>query len=160
MISFLELTKRLNDKAISLQNRNENEYITYNDALKAITIANKMHIENEYDALLYILSLNLLNTYVKQKDSKIGYSFKADLIPFVKIMNQLQIKNISMFMNKEHGNTVLYITMGAIQFSFHGINKELVVPNEYLKEQQFDYVRKHLCALTLFNDYQNYIANN
>lgn len=157
MESTLEFIAELNCCAKKMQTLKENEYIKEDLAKYAIKIVREKDVNSFEDVFLKIVSLNLLNTYVKQKDSVIGYGFKSDLIPLIEQASKLNIKNISMFKTNEHGNNVFYITLGCMQFSFHSVSNNLRVPLKYNKEQKFDMIRKHLCALTIFNKTINFL---
>ena len=60
------------------------EIVTDVDALGALIVLNFIKYEKVPDAFLAISALNLLNRYVKQKDSRIGYQFRIHLINVLK----------------------------------------------------------------------------
>ena len=54
----------------------EKEYINSEDAFLALFYMKNILMKDSGDVLLFCASCNLLNTYVKQKDSLLGYGFK------------------------------------------------------------------------------------
>ena len=112
-----------------------------------------MKVEDAGDALLYCASLNLLNTYVKQKDSKIGYVFKNDIHYMLSVLLNLDIQDV--YIDCQSQTSLLVVQIFSIQFSFHFIkkNKELdELSNTYhCRELPWDGIRKQKCALTLFD---------
>lgn len=146
-MDFLNYTKKLNDLAISLQE--ENETISDEDIVRAITYLNNIYIEDSGDCLIFLSSLNLCNTYVKQTNSKISYSFKKGIKHIIDILNQRYITDI--YINRNKNNGTLYIfQVGNIQFSFHD-EKIVEIDEKYLKDLTWDGVKKQKCAKSIFN---------
>lgn len=140
------ITKKINEKAKELQNITE--IIEEKDIDIALKNLNNLKINNIYDCLIYLSSLNLCNAYVKQTNSKIGYSFKKYIKTFIETINKLEIPNL--YINKINNNGTLYIfQIENIQFSFHD-EKEVEINNRYKKEIPWDGIKKQKCAKTIF----------
>ena len=60
----------------TLLQESEKEHVTLEDATLAYAIIKDIRYKDVLDFYLGSASLNLLNTYVKQKDSLIDYRFK------------------------------------------------------------------------------------
>lgn len=146
-MNFINYTKELNNIAKNLQETNE--IITEEEILKAITYLNNIYIEDTGDCLIYLSALNLCNTYVKQNNSKIGYTFKKGIKNLIDILNYRDIKDI--YINSIQNKGTLYIfQIGDIQFSFHD-EKPADINERYLKELSWDGIKKQRCAKSLFN---------
>ena len=146
-MKFLDYTKELNELAIRLQK--ENELIEEEDIIRAITYLNHIYVDDTGDCLIFLSALNLCNTYVKQTNSKIGYTFKKGIKYLIDILNYRDIKDIYISRSKNNGTLYLF-QIGDIQFSFH--DEKIVEINEkYLSELSWDGVRKQKCAKSIFN---------
>ena len=146
-MDFINYTKELNN--IAKNNQNEFEMITEEDAIKAITYLNNIYIEDVGDCLIYLSALNLCNTYVKQTNSKIGYTFKKGIKSLIDTLNYRNISDIYISREKNNGTLFLF-QIGDIQFSFHD-EKTVEINEKYLKDLSWDGVKKQKCAKTLFN---------
>lgn len=146
-MDFLNYTKKLNELAINLQE--ETEIIEEEDIIKAVTYLNNMVLEDTGDILIFLSALNLCNTYVKQNNSKITYSFKKCIEYILDVLNYKNINDIYIDKNKNNG-TLFIFQIGYIQFSFHD-EKKVEINKKYLKELNWDGVRKQKCAKSLFN---------
>lgn len=145
-MEFLNYTKELNKIATSLQE--ESELISEEDIVKAVAYLNNIYIEDTGDCLIFLSALNLCNTYVKQTNSKIGYSFKKGIKYLIDILNYRNIKDISISRSKNNGTLYLF-QLGNIQFSFH--DEKIVEINEkYLKDLSWDGIKKQKCAKSIF----------
>ncbi|MCR5307737.1 MAG: hypothetical protein K6E24_01925, partial [bacterium] len=56
---------------------NSVEIVDVIDCVKAYAILYHAQVVNSYDVYLFLASINLLNTYVKQNKKAISYSFKS-----------------------------------------------------------------------------------
>ena len=111
-----------------------------------------MKLELEGDFLLFLACINLLNTYVKQNDAKIGYAFKREIDYFIDvcIRKNNNVLRISEENDGSKGN-LLMIQINSIQFSFHSAlykNDGIVLDNTI----KWDGIRKQKCALTIYNN--------
>ena len=146
-MEFLKYTEKLNEIAKTIQE--EQEIISEEDIIKAVTYLNNIYIEDTGDCLIFLSALNLCNTYVKQNNSKIGYSFKKGIKYLIDILNYRNIKDI--YIDRNQNNGTLYIfQIGNIQFSFHD-EKRTEIKDQYLKELSWDGIRKQKCAKSIFN---------
>ena len=142
---------RLNNECIRLQD-GDKEYISDEDAFASYVYVREMKLELEGDFLLFLACINLLNTYVKQNDAKIGYAFKREIDYFIDvcIKKNNNVLRISEENNGSKGN-LLMIQINSIQFSFHSAlykNDGIVLDNTI----KWDGVRKQKCALTIYNN--------
>lgn len=146
-MEFIKYTKELNELAKNLQE--EQEVIEEEDIIRAVTYLNNIYIDDAGDCLIFLSALNLCNTYVKQTNSKIGYSFKKGIKYLIDILNYRDIKDIYICRSKNNGTLYLF-QIGDIQFSFHD-EKMAEINEKYLKDLSWDGVRKQKCAKSIFN---------
>lgn len=147
---FIEFCSLVNKKCIELQN-SEKEYISDILAFEAYSYITQMKLELDGDFLLFVSSLNLLNTYVKQVDSKIDYSFKKQIDYFLEVC--LRVNKGALKINKvlDGKNDLLIIQINDLQFSFHSVNCRYSGIKENLSNDlKWDGVRKQLCSVTIF----------
>ena len=142
---------RLNNECIRLQD-GDKEYISDEDAFASYVYVREMKLELEGDFLLFLACINLLNTYVKQNDAKIGYAFKREIDYFIAvcIRKNNDVLRISEENDGSKGN-LLMIQINSIQFSFHSAlykNDGIVLDNTI----KWDGIRKQKCALTIYNN--------
>ena len=149
---FDEYTARMNEILISKQ-EDEKELVSDTDIVKACAYIDNMKLESRGDMLLYCASLNLCNTYIKQPDSKIGYSFKKELGYLLAIAINSEIDGVSFDIQEDKG-LLLVVQIASIQFSFHNVSKyllEKISRNRFLlKHIEWDGVRKQRCAISTF----------
>ena len=150
-MNFLEYTRKLNKLAIELQE--EQEIITEEDIVKAITYLNNILIEDTGDCLIFLSALNLCNAYVKQNNSKITYAFKKCIEYILEILNHKYIEDIYISKSKNNG-TLFIFQIGEIQFSFHD-EKSVQINEKYLKDLSWDGIKKQKCAKSIFNSVIN-----
>ena len=146
-MDFIKYTKELNE--IAKNSQLEFEIINEEEIIKAITYLNNIYIEDVGDCLIYLSALNLCNTYVKQTNSKIGYTFKKGIKSLIDTLNYRDISDINISREKNNGTLFLF-QIGEIQFSFHD-EKPVEINEKYLKDLSWDGVKKQKCAKTLFN---------
>ena len=142
---------RLNNECIRLQD-GDKEYISDEDAFASYVYVREMKLELEGDFLLFLACINLLNTYVKQNDAKIGYAFKREIDYFIDvcIRKNNNVLRISEENDGSKGN-LLMIQINSIQCSFHSAlykNDGIVLDNTI----KWDGIRKQKCALTIYNN--------
>ncbi len=135
---------------------NNKEVVSVEDAVLAYAIIKGLTYNNVIDFYLGGASLNLLNTYVKQKDSLIDYRFKGHTRELIETLANKDIDNIRMDLQKDKGMKLLVIELyNEIQFSFHNptISEDLfrVLRKKSAKDGiKWDGVRKQKCAPTIF----------
>lgn len=143
----------LNEKCIELQNA-EKEHVPELTAVEAYSLIKNIKLNDAGDVLLYCAAMNLLNTYVKQKDSTIGYNFKNELHYLTSILLNVDINDVYIDYQAEAGS-VLMIKIYDIQFSFHDVRRRLEIiklcKSEHYLKMEWDGVRKQQCAATLYD---------
>ena len=150
-MDFINYTKELNN--IAKKNQEANEIITEEEVVKAITYLNNIYIEDAGDCLIFLSALNLCNTYVKQTNSKIGYTFKKGIKYLIDTLNYRDIKDIHISSIQNKG-TLYIFQIGDIQFSFHD-EKPVEINEKYLKELSWDGIKKQRCAKSIFDSVIN-----
>ena len=121
-----EFTSNLNYYCIDHQ-YDDKEFIYDELAFKVFTTFNLMSLVNDADYLLYLSCINLLNSYVKQKGAKLGYSFKSNLKYFLKSVINNNIDFIKISDSKDDKGNLIVINIYDIQFSFH--NQKVDIDN-------------------------------
>lgn len=146
-MSFLEYTKELNDKAISLQDIKEE--LSESDLVCAIAYLNNIYIKDIGDCLIFLSALNLCNAYVKDNKSKFSYYFKMGIEHLIDILNYNYVDGIYINTSSNNGNLYIF-QVGNIQFSFHD-EKKVIINDRYLKELSWDGIRKQNCCKSIFD---------
>lgn len=145
-MSFEVYTDNLNEIVKKMQT--EKELIEDIDVIRAIGYINNIYINNIGDCLIFLSAINLCNAYVKQNDSKIDYYFKKCITKFIEMLNDRDISNV--YVNKIKDNSTLYLfQVSNIQFSFHD-EKIVDIDSKYLRDLNWDGIRKQNCAKTIF----------
>lgn len=148
---FEEYVERINRLCINLQDFDK-EVVDDNLAYEAYSIIRNIKIEEAGDVLLYCCSMNLLNTYVKQKNSKIGYGFKDDIHYMTSILLNLDIEDV--YIDYQDSESLLVVQIFSIQFSFHYVKKKNEIislcNSHHHKKLEWDGIRKQKCAVSLF----------
>ena len=149
----LELrTEAINDQCIYRQEFDK-EFVADDVAYEAYATVKNMKIVDAGDALLYCAAMNLLNTYVKQPNSKIGYGFKEDIHYLTSVLLNLDIDDV--FVDYQDAESLLVIQIFSIQFSFHYVKKRneimYLCNSRHYKELVWDGIRKQKCAVSLYN---------
>ena len=96
---------------------------------------------------------NVLNTYVKQPNRKIGYALKKELDYLVGVLLNVDIEDVLVDLQKEGKNSLLVVEVAGIQFSFHNVpvNKDMIQFSRSKAEKlEWDGVRKQMCANSIF----------
>lgn len=145
MNEIIDLTDKLNEYAKNY-NR-ENEIIDEEDIIRAIYYIDNLYINNELDALVFLLSLNLCNAYAKQEANHDIYRFKKDIKTFIDVINKQRIPNLKLFMTNDKGNMYIF-KVGHIQFSFHD-EKKVDINEFYIQDMTWDTIKKQPCAKSL-----------
>ena len=128
----------------------DNEVITKEDIIKAIYYIENLYIQNEWDVLTYLSSLNLFNAYAKTVKEHDIYKFKKDIGTLINILNECKIPNIKICNTNDKGNLYIF-KIGNIQFSFHD-EKIINIDSFYQSDMVWDRVKKQPCASTIFNN--------
>ena len=132
----------------------EVEIIDVIDVVKAYAILYHAKLENSYDVYLFLASLNLLNTYVKQNKKAISYSFKSRIFFVNEIIANGEFSDIKInYLASKAEQLLMYEVLG-VQFSFHGIIMEKGIWDmlkKYQAQFSWDGIRKQRCAKTVFD---------
>lgn len=140
---------------------NEKEHVSVDDAALAYMLIRNMKYKEVVDFYLGSACLNLLNTYVKQKDSMIDYRFKGYTRVLINTLANNDIEGIKMDLQIDKGMKLLMIQLyDEIQFSFHrpSIDNELFSKLHKKSIEGglvFDGIRKQRCANTVFRNALN-----
>lgn len=158
MDKFEILCNEINDVCKSLQEE-EKEEVTDLKAFRAYSYIKNMYLNDVGDTLLFCASMNLINTYVKQENSKLGYRFKTEFSYLISICANVGIQDMKIYLDKESRNQLLLVQFGKLQFSFHNVpltNELLELSNGILEmEFEWDGIRKQQCANTIFDMAEN-----
>lgn len=146
-----DYTCKVNEMCRSLQ-ETEKEYVSDDIVFEAMTIIKNMRIEDAGDVLLYCAAMNLVNTYVKQKNSMLGYGFKRNIHYMTSILLNLDIDDV--YIDYQDVESLLVVQIYQIQFSFHYIRKKdeiiSLCNSRHHKNLVWDGIRKQKCAVTLY----------
>lgn len=142
---------KVNDMCRSLQ-ETEKEYVNDDIAFEALVTIKNMRIEDAGDVLLFCGAMNLLNTYVKQKSSRLGYGFKQNMHYLTNIL--LNLDGDDVYIDYQDDGSLLVVQIYQIQFSFHYIRKKSEIislcNSGHRKDLLWDGIRKQNCAVTLY----------
>lgn len=136
------------------------EKVSSDLCFEALSIVKNQMVYTKEDVIRFCAALNLLNTYVKQPDSKIGYDFKGCINRlFIALMMQ-NIPGVKVGMEiapTKKGSEVAYVIVQIddVQFSFHQIkltkNAYLLKKNtDIVQNLEFDGLRKQVCAVSIY----------
>ena len=93
--------------------------------------ASLINIKNSLDVFFFCASINLLNTYVKDKKRNknivSSYKFKSYLLKGIENMIVNNIKDIEIYISKKED--VIYIKIFDFQFSFHSVGNTAIIEN-------------------------------
>ena len=130
------------------------EVIDVIDVVKAYAILYHAKVENSYDVYLFLASINLLNTYVKQNKKAISYSFKSRIFFINDIIATSNFSDIKINYLASKSELLLMYEVLGVQFSFHGIIMEKGIWDmlkKYQAQFSWDGIRKQKCAKTVFD---------
>ena len=113
-----------NQRCIELQD-GEKQIVSHIKAFEALSYIKNMEIVDAGDALIYCAAMNLLNTYVKQKDCLLDYSFKTEIHYMTNILYNLNIEDV--YVDFKDSEQLLIVQIFDIQFSFHFVKKKRVI---------------------------------
>lgn len=140
------------------QNIKEPEIVSDIDVVKAYLILYHAQIDNEYDAYLFLASVNLLSTYAKQNKKKISYSFKSRLFFLNELLAYNDFNNIKVSYFYTKASSLYMVQVFDVQFSFHNVIIEKGawdLLKKYQAQLSWDGIRKQMCAVTCFNTILN-----
>ena len=143
----------MNDNEL-YQKIKEVEIVDVIDAVKAYAILYHAQVNNSYDVYLFLASINLLNTYVKQNKKAISYSFKSRIFFINELLAHNDFEDIKVNYLASKKETLYLFEVLGVQFSFHGIIIEKGIWDmlkKYQSQFSWDGIRKQHCAKTVFN---------
>ena len=147
-MTFRESVLSLYKEVKNLQEKNE--VISEADVVRAFVVLNYIEYCNVADVFLGCSSLNLLNTYIKQPDAKINYTFRKHMHNFIKGIEDVGVKTKLKVYFDEEDNLITF-AFWEFQFSFHGVRFNDVVKNLQRGNIEWDGIRKQKCAKTIFD---------
>ena len=133
---------------------NSVEIVDVIDCVKAYAILYHAQVVNSYDVYLFLASINLLNTYVKQNKKAISYSFKSRIYFINELLAHNDISDIKVNYLYTKKEQLYMFSVLDVQFSFHGIIIEKGIWDmlkKYQSQFSWDGIRKQVCAKTVFN---------
>lgn len=148
LLSFSNIVKEKQDTALT-------EIIADEIAFTALLVLKYISYKKVPDAFLGCAALNLLNTYVKQPNSKIGYTFRVHIVELLQgIKDIAQPKTLKVFFetdqSKESG-TLMFLFWN-FQFGFHSEHHSDFIRDLQSKTNvQWDGIRKQKCAKSIFD---------
>ncbi|MBQ7976616.1 MAG: hypothetical protein IJ300_13110 [Clostridia bacterium] len=138
-------------KVKDFQTVKNNEYIEDTDALAALIVLNFIKYEKVPDIFLAVASLNMLNRYVKQPNTKIGYQFRVHLINVLKGIEELNQKKSILVGYIPKRNNLLIIQFWDFQFSFQAEKVTGQILNILSNKQiEWDGIKKQPCSKSVF----------
>lgn len=147
---FDAFCKDINIKCIELQDA-EKEYINEELAFEAYAYISQMKLEKAGDFLLFLSALNLLNTYVKQKDAKINYTFKNEIDYFLEVCIRNNKEILKINKDADEKGKLLIVQINDLQFSFHSVKcKYEGIDQNLTQDIKWDGIRKQICAVTIY----------
>ncbi|MCQ2975969.1 MAG: hypothetical protein MJ211_14305 [Bacteroidales bacterium] len=152
--SFIVTIKEL---ALSNKEKETPQVVSDLDAFKAHYIIHNIDLQKDGDALLFLTSAALLNTYVKQDNHNehINYSFKSTLKRLLRRSKHILFNSIKMnYIDKELGgnNLIIFEFNNCYQFSYHSVPKYLnkEIPEEYRCSSEYWGIRNKMFINDLF----------
>lgn len=147
-MTFRESVQLLYEKTKKLQTNVE--VIGEDDVVKAFVILNYIDYQNIADVFLGCASLNLLNTYIKQPNTQINYTFRKHMHNFIKGIEDVGIRTkLKVYFDVD--DNLITFCFWEFQFSFHGVRFNEVVRNLQHGKIVWDGIRKQKCAKTIFD---------
>jgi len=130
----------------------EKENVSDEKAFEALCYVSLISLKQQGDYLLFLSSINLLNAYIKQKDSKISYNFKNNIGIFLdNLIINTNINELSFGYDKTDKKCLIF-DFNNIQFSFHHISTSKCANNIDIPiNKVWDGIRKQICSVSLFD---------
>lgn len=127
------------------------EEILEKDVVRALSVLNYIAYLSVADIFLGCAAVNLLNAYVKRKDSKVSYSFKCHLGPILNAIARLRPLFVTVGYDNSRNWHMLQIDFKGFQFSYKAIKQSDFVKQLSGKALEWDGVRKQPYARTIFD---------
>ena len=154
------LSIEINDLVAKKMEVGIKEQVSSDLCFEALAFVKNKMVYTKEDVIRFCAALNLLNTYVKQPDSKIGYDFKGCINRLFIALMMHNITGVKVGMEiapTKKGSEVAYVIVQIddAQFSFHQIkmtkNAYLLKQNtDLVHELEFDGLRKQMCAVSIY----------
>lgn len=149
------LLQRLNAAVTENNAHDEKETVDDHSAFAALYVAEHLEYECPEDVVAGCICLNLLNTYVKQDDAKIGYFFKHYIEHINAWLAQDPAPEIRFSVYKDNGQDLEILELyGIHQFSFHSVNVPQELRDASVERGYADLVwngiRNQKAAMTLY----------
>ena len=140
-----------NEKCSSANYRDDAE-INEEDIIKALVILNFMEYKKVPDLFLACAAMNLLNTYSKRKDSKLGYNYKRHMQEIIKGIETVgQPKTILIGYDNTNNMQLLIVQFWNFQFSFQAQRLSSAVQKLISnKKIEWDGIRKQPISKMIF----------
>ncbi|WP_027868839.1 hypothetical protein [Eubacterium sp. AB3007] len=151
-MGFKDEIKSLSQTVIAMQENEEREYITDDEAIAAINVLNFAKYNKVPDIFLGCAAYNLLNVYVKQKTSGLSCSFHRFIREIIKGIEDVnQPKTIRLAFDTSENLNLLIINFWDFQFSFQSMRLTDQIKNLLSNRLlTWDGIRKQKCAGTIF----------
>ena len=154
-------TTKLNELCIELNNYDK-EVVSEYTMQEAKNIVDYLKPESLVDVMIYCSSLNILNTFVKQKQKKISYYFKNNVKDV--LLNSIvdnEIEGVKFYITDDCNMSIVYVMVGNLIFSFHQVRmtneeKEAFINSSNYQLIVFDEVRKQKCSVSLYYNVLEY----
>lgn len=135
------------------QKQGKPEFVEEITVAKAYIILYNIQLNNWADVYLFCASINLINTYVKQPNSKVGYAFKSRTHFLANTLAQNTFEGIKIDSKISPSNSLFIVDIYGIQFSFHNVRFDEEIwkrLKDYQAQIPWDGIRKQKCANTIF----------
>ena len=152
-MGFKDELNDFKNTVLKFQECSEPEIIDEEDVVAAFVVLNYIKYEKVPDIFLGCAAANLLNTYIKQENTKINYQFRRHLENILKGIEDVnQTKTIKVFHDDTKKSGLLMIVFWDFQFSFHAERATSQISKiQHKNEIEWDGIRKQLCAKSIFN---------
>lgn len=160
-LDLFVFTTKLNELCIEL-NTYDKEVVSEETMQEAKNVVDYLKPESLIDVMIYCSSLNVLNTFVKQKQKKISYYFKNNVKDV--LLNSIvdnEIEGVKFYITDDCNMSIVYVMVGNLIFSFHQVRmtneeKEAFINSSNYQLIEFDDVRKQKCSVSLYYNVLEY----
>lgn len=151
-MGFKDELKEFNSVVIAMQENEEREYITDEEAVAAINILSFIKYNKVPDAFLACAAFNLLNVYVRQENNDFSFKFRMHIHNLLKGIEDI---NQPKAIRVDYDNSdlkLLIVQFWDFQFSFGQVRFDKQIESLLSSKQlKWDGIRKQKCAATIFN---------
>lgn len=158
-IEFKKFIEELHNIAIANKDKEKPEVVNVHDLIIAYYVVSHMVINDEGDALLFLLSLNLINAFIKQPEAGslpfLKYHFKNIIFELLDSMKKKDFPNMKVnYIAKElNNNNLILFTIYDMQFCYHSVPKimEEKIDGKYKSNAVFAGIRNKNCINELYS---------